>query len=117
MGIHTGEQKRPIPCAMYFSEHFWIASTKTFTVELKDVSRSWYLNKNKVEEFLYPRSEDWPGQDRYTEIEMQKIYALEWHFLEMKGLYTFWTTGKMVASRFDTKISLALFFHLKSMFL
>ena len=40
-------------CARHFFDRLRMAYTKTFTVELMDVSGSWNLNEKKVEELLY----------------------------------------------------------------
>ena len=55
-----------------FCECLQTAYTKTFTMELMNISGIKDLNKKKVEELLYlqvfvlsPRSEGWPRWDRY----------------------------------------------------
>ena len=63
MGIGPREPKLPTFYASHFFERLGMACTKTFTMELMDVSRLWDLNEKK-EELLYllvfawsPRSE------------------------------------------------------------
>ena len=53
MGIHLGEPKRATFCAKHFFKRLRIACTKTFTVELMDVSELQDSNEKKVEELLY----------------------------------------------------------------
>ena len=85
------------------SESLWIACTIMFTAELMDVSELWDLIERKVEELLHllvfgvPEVKD--GLDR-TDTKHKKTAKIVcigmWpriHFLDLQGLYVFWTDG------------------------